>query len=204
MTKSPIIVIGSGGHAKSIIDLLSTNQNYKLVGLIGKPIDINKDILGYKVIGSDQDLEKIRNNVSNAVVAIGQIKNVKLRKKIFKILKKYNYHTPKIISKYSYISDYSSIGDGTCVGHHVAVNAGVKVGNNCILNSKCLIEHDSVIGDFCHISTGVLVNGDVTIGEESFVGSGTIIREGIVIPSNTIISAGKRIMAWPMDKGNNI
>ena len=201
MTKSSIIVIGSGGHAKSIIDLLRTNQNYKLVGLIGKPIDINKEILGCKVIGSDQDLERIRSNVSNAVVAIGQIKNVKLRKNIFKILKKYDYHTPKIISKYSYISDFSSIGDGTCVGHHVVVNSGVKVGRNCILNSKCLIEHDSVIGDFSHISTGVLVNGDVSIGEESFIGSGTIIREGIVIPSNTIISAGKRIMAWPMDRG---
>ena len=204
MTKSSIIVIGSGGHATTIIDLLRTNQNYKLVGLIGKPEDINKDFHGYKVIGSDQDLEKIRSNVSNAVIGIGQIKNAKLRKDLFKLLKKYNYNTPRIISKYSYISDYSSIGDGTCIGHHVVVNAGVKVGKNCILNSKCLIEHGSVIGDSCHVSTGVLVNGDVNIGKESFVGSGTIIREGIVIPSNTVISAGKRIMAWPMDEGENI
>lgn len=203
MTKSSIIVIGSGGHAESIIDVLRTNGNYKLVGLIGKPDDFNKEILGYKVIGSDKDLEKIRNNVSNAVVAIGQIKSVKLRKNIFKLLKKYNYHTPKIISKYSYISDYCSIGDGTCIGHNVVVNASVKIGINCILNSKCLIEHGSVIGDFCHISTGVLVNGDVNIGEESFIGSGTIIREGINIPKNTVISAGKRIMAWPMDKEEN-
>ena len=138
MTKSSIIVIGSGGHAKSIIDLIRTNRDYKLVGLIGKTKDINKDIIGCKVIGSDQDLEKIRRSVPNAVVAVGQIKNVKLRKNIFKLLKKYNYHTPKIISKYSYISDYSSIGDGTCVGHHVVINAAVKIGNNCILNSKCL------------------------------------------------------------------
>ena len=79
-------------------------MNMKLLGLIGKPENINKEILGYKIIGSDKDLEKIRSKVSNAVVAIGQIKDVKLRQNIFKILKKYNYHTPKIISKYSYIS----------------------------------------------------------------------------------------------------
>ena len=185
----------------SIIDLLRTNQNYKLVGLIGKPEDINKDFNGCKVIGSDQDLEKIRINVPNAVLGIGQIKNAKLRKDLFKLLKKYNYHTPKIISKYSYISDYSSIGDGTCIGHHVVVNSGVKIGKNCILNSKCLIEHGSVIGDFCHVSTGVLVNGDVNIGRESFVGSGTIIREGIVYQRILLLVQVKELWLGQWIKG---
>ena len=200
MTKSSILLIGSGGHSKSIIDLLRTNNKYEIFGLIGEPDSIDKEVLGYKIIGSDKDLGNIRSKVSNAVVAIGQIKDVKLRQKIFSLLKKYNYHTPTIISKYSYISDFSSIGEGTCIGHHVAVNAGVDVGKYCILNTKCLIEHDSTIGEFCHISTGAIVNGNVNIGSESFVGSGTIIREGVKIPPRTIIGAGKCIMAWPIEK----
>ena len=200
MPKSSILIIGSGGHAKSIIDLLQTNDQYEILGLIGKPENIDKEILGYKIIGSDKDLGKIRSKVSNAVVAIGQIKDVKLRQNIFTLLKQYNYRTPCIVSKYSYISSYSVIGEGTCIGHNVVVNAGVNVGKYCILNTKCLIEHDSIIGDFCHISTGVLVNGNVNIGSESFIGSGSIIREGITIPSGTVVSSGKRIMNWPMKK----
>ena len=31
MTKSSILIIGSGGHAKSIIDLLRTNDEYEII-----------------------------------------------------------------------------------------------------------------------------------------------------------------------------
>jgi len=198
MDNSSIIIIGCGGHAKSVIDLLKTNGQFIIKGLIGKKNELGKEVLGYKVIGTNDDLEQIRDKVSNAVIGIGQIKKVDLRENILQLLKKFNYETPKIISKFSYVSNFSSIGEGTCIGHHAIVNAGAKIGKFCILNSKCLVEHDSLVGDFCHLSTGVLINGDVNIGEKSFIGSGAIVREGIKLPSSSIIGAGKRVMAWPM------
>lgn len=198
MDNTSIIIIGCGGHSKSIIDLLKTNEQFKIKGLIGKKSELGKEVLGYRVIGTNDDLEQIREKVSNAVLGIGQIKTVELRENILQLLRRFNYKTPKIISKYSYVSDFSCIGEGTCVGHHAVVNAGAKIGKFCILNSKCLVEHDSFIGDFCHLSTGVLINGNVDIGEKSFIGSGAILREGIKLPGSSIIGAGKRIMAWPM------
>jgi len=77
------------------------------------------------------------------------------------------------------------------------INAGVKIGENCIINSNALVEHDTEIGDFSHISTGALINGGVNIGSHSFIGSGTIIREGIKIPKETILGAGKTILHFP-------
>ena len=203
MDNSSIIIIGCGGHSRSIIDLLKTNGDFNIAGLIGKKNELGKKVLGYKVIGTNDDLEKIRDRVPNAVLGLGQIKSVQLREHLFELLKSFEYKTPKIISKYSYISDYCSIGEGTCIGHHAIVNAGAKIGKFCILNSKCLVEHDSFIGDFSHVSTGVLINGNVNIGRKSFIGSGAIIRESINLPSESIISAGKRIMAWPISKEVN-
>jgi len=203
MDNSSIIIVGCGGHSKSIIDLLKTNGQFKIKGLIGKKEELNKEVLGYKVIGTNDDLEEIRSRVSNAVLGVGQIKTVDLRENLIELLKKYDYKTPKIISKYSYVSEFSSIGEGTCVGHYAVVNAATKVGKFCILNSKCLVEHDSTIGDFCHLSTGVLINGNVSIGEKSFIGSGAIIRESIKLPSGSIIGAGKKIMALPIRKEFN-
>ena len=196
--KSPIIIIGCGGHASSIIDLLSSNNSYDIVGLIGEKRDLGKDVLGFPVIGTDSDLEKIRITVPNAVVGIGQIKSSVIREKVFNQLEKYNFKIPQIISNYSYVSKYSSIGDGTTIGHNVVINAGVEIGKYCILNSQVIVEHDTKVDDFCHLSTGVIINGGVTVGSNSFVGSGTVIREGLTIPKSSIISAGKRIMAWPM------
>ena len=56
-----IILLGFGGHAKSIIELLLSSRQYELVGLIGKPNELGKEILGFKCIGIDEDLESIKN-----------------------------------------------------------------------------------------------------------------------------------------------
>ena len=43
----------------------------------------------------------------------------------------------------------------------------IKIGKNCIVNNKSLIEHDVVIGNHCHISTGAIINGNVRIGDKT-------------------------------------
>ena len=70
----------------------------------------------------------------------------------------------------------------------------LKLGKNCIINSKTLIEHDIFVGNHCHISTSATLNGGVHIGEQTFVGSGAVVRESIKIGSKCIISAGEVIM----------
>ena len=197
-----ILIFGCGGHARSIIDLIESTNKFKIIGLVGKKNDLGKEILGYPVLAWEDDLEKIKIKSKNAVIAVGQIKSMQTRQKIFKFLKSNNFYLPRIISKYSYLSEYGKIGDGTTIGHYAVVNAGAEVGECCIINSKSCIEHDVKIGKFCHISTGALINGNVKIGNNCFIGSGTIIREGLTIPNDTIIGAGKCVMGWPIIKNN--
>lgn len=63
--------------------------------------------------------------------------------------------------------------------HHALVNSNPKVGKCAILNTKSLIEHDCVVGDFCHISTGAILNGTVIAKDETFVGSGAVVVNNI-------------------------
>ena len=195
--KNKIIIIGSGGHAKSVIDVIENSNNWKIIGLIGLKNDLNKKILGYKVIGTDDDLEIIRKDCSNCCIGIGQIKSSEKRYNIACKLKKLGFKFPKIISPSARVSRHSEINSGTFIGHGVIINAASKIGKNCIINSNALLEHDTEIGDFTHISTGALINGGVYIGKKSFIGSGTIIREGIKIPEETIVGAGRTILSFP-------
>ena len=196
---NPIIVIGTGGHSKSIIDIIESTNEFKIEGLISESkYNINKKILGYEIIGSDEDLPLIRKSCANAVIGIGHLGKTKKRMEITKLLTKLEFNLPIIYSKYSIISSHSKVEEGTVVGHGAIINAGALVGSNCIINSNSLIEHDCKIGSQTHISTGVLINGGVTIGDNSFIGSGSIIREGLHLPTNCIISSGKRIMGWPL------
>ncbi|GAB1465126.1 hypothetical protein MASR2M54_06260 [Aliarcobacter cryaerophilus] len=61
--------------------------------------------------------------------------------------------------------------------HHALVNANTKIGKNCIINTKALIEHDAIIEDNCHISTASIINGGVIVKENSFVGSNATSKQ---------------------------
>ena len=196
--KKALLLIGCGGHAKSIIDLIESKNDFYIYGLIGLESNRDTKINDYGVIGVDQDLDQLRKKCDKAFVAIGHFGNTYKRRIMTKTIENYNYKLPTIISPYCIISKRAAIGYGTSIGHGCVLNSGVVVENSCIINSKALVEHDSVIGEHSHVSTGVIINGNVKIGRDCFIGSGCIIREGLKVPDGSIISAGTRVMGWPL------
>ena len=87
MIKKKIVIYGAGGHAKSCIEVIESQKKFKIIGLIGKRHELNKKILGYKVIGTDKDLKRIKKITKNIVNGVGSIKTNSIRKKIFLKLK---------------------------------------------------------------------------------------------------------------------
>jgi sugar O-acyltransferase (sialic acid O-acetyltransferase NeuD family) len=185
-----IILIGGGGHCKSVIDVIEQEAKYEIVGIVDKPELCGSKVFNYKVIGSDDDLVPFAKKYNNALITVGQIENSNLRKQLFKSALKAGFSFPSIISPLSYVSKHAKIGYGTVVMHDALINAGAVVGNNCIINSKALLEHGVFVDDFCHISTNAVVNGDVTVGKGTFFGSGSTSKEGITIAKNTFVPAG--------------
>jgi len=184
-----IILIGGGGHCKSVIDIIEREGRFEIIGIIDKEDKVGQKILNYEIIGTDEDLEIVRKDIEYAFITIGQIKTAEPRKKVYKILKELKYKIPTIISPLAYVSKYSLIEEGTIVMHGAIINANVKIGKNSIINSRALVEHDCVIGNHCHISTGVILNGSVNVGDETFIGSGSVCVNNIAIPSKSFIKA---------------
>ena len=194
----PLLLIGCGGHARSLIDLLESTAKWKLYGLVGLPEQVGSNVLGYPVLCRDSDLPLMHQVCPTALLAVGQLSDSSLRVRLAKQLKEIGFVFPTLISPHAVVSRHARLGVGTTVGHGAIVNAGAVVGDHCIINSRALIEHDVQIGHYCHISTGVLVNGGVRLGSGSFIGSGAMIREGLDLPPLTVIGAGKRVMGWPL------
>ena len=174
-----ILLIGGGGHCKACIDVIEQENRYKIIGIIDKDKLKGQKVLGYEIIGCDDDLEELFKKYKNAFITIGHIKSNSLRVKLFNDIKNIGYKIPTIISPTSYVSKHSLVGEGTIIMHHALVNADVKIGKNCIINTKALIEHDVVVEDNCHISTASVINGGVVIKENSFFGSNATSKEYI-------------------------
>lgn len=187
--KRPLILIGGGGHCKSIIEV-AESVGYEIKGILDMPDEVGKEVLpGHKVIGTDDEIPRYVEEC-DFVVTVGFIKNPALRIKLYNKVKTAGGRLATIIASTAYVSKYAELGEGTVIMHYAFVNAGAKIGENCIINTFVNIEHDAVVGNQCHISTGTMVNGECKIGENCFIGSQSVCANCIEIASDIIVGAG--------------
>jgi sugar O-acyltransferase (sialic acid O-acetyltransferase NeuD family) len=181
MKKPRLLLVGAGGHAQSCIDVVEQQNKYRVVGLVGLHDEVGSQVLGYKVLGTDDDFSDLQDRADFALITIGQIGVSEIRRTLFSKIIEIGFKSPTVISPLAYVSPYALIEGGTIVMHRATVNAGAKIGMNCIINSHALIEHDVVIEDHCHVSTSATINGGTVVGQSSFVGSSSTLRESISV-----------------------
>lgn len=187
--KRPLILIGGGGHCKSVIEV-AESAGYEIKGILDMPDEVGKDVLpGHKVIGTDDEIPQYVEEC-DSIITVGFIKNPTLRIKLYNKVKAAGGRLATIIASTAHVSKYAELGEGTVIMHHAFVNAGAKIGDNCIINTFVNIEHDAEVGNQCHISTGTMVNGECKIGENCFIGSQSVCANCIEIASDIIVGAG--------------
>lgn len=196
--KPKLLLIGGGGHCAACIDVIEQEGKYDIAGIVDRDVSV-KALMGYPILGTDEDLASLRSSYCYALITIGQIKSPLVRVKLFENVKSHGYLIPFIISPRAYVSQHASVGEGTIVMHDALINSRAQVGSNCIINTKSLIEHDSVIEDHCHISTASIINGGVTIKRGTFVGSNAVIREAVSSKENDFIKAGSLFLGYTHD-----
>ena len=183
-----ILLIGGGGHCRSVIDVIEQEAKFHIAGIIDKKELVGQKVLGYPVIGCDDNLHRLRDTYQYACITVGHIGSNSLRRKLCNIVETLGYELPAIISPLAYVSRHATVGRGTVVMHQALVNATAKIGKNCIINTKALIEHDAVVEENCHISTGAIVNGGVVVKANTFYGSNATSKE--YIEASGFIKAG--------------
>jgi sugar O-acyltransferase (sialic acid O-acetyltransferase NeuD family) len=191
--KEKIILIGGGGHCKSCIDVIEQEGRFAIAGVVDKSDKVGEKVLGYPVLGTDDDLPELVKTYQNVLITLGQIKTPERRISLFKKLLEMDAHFPVIRSPLAYVSPHGQVGEGTIIMHHGMINAGARVGRNCIINTKALVEHDAVIEDHCYIATAALINGGARVGAGTFIGSNAVTREYISICDNAVIGCGAQI-----------
>ena len=188
MPTKPLILLGGGGHCKSVIDV-AESAGYTILGILDKPELVETKVLDYKIIGTDDDIPQYV-DTAEFMITVGQIKSPAIRQKLVSLVMRAGGKFATIIASDAYVSNYATIGAGTVIMHKAVVNADAHIGEHCIINTMANIEHEVQVGGFCHISTGVMVNGNCVIGNEVFIGSGSVLYNGIAVLDKAVIPAG--------------
>lgn len=186
-----LILIGGGGHCKSVIEV-AESAGYTILGILDRPEEVGKKVLAYEVIGVDDDIP-LYVDKAEFVITIGFIKNPALRIKLYDKVLEAGGKLATLIASTAHVSKYAKLGAGTVVMHQAFVNAGAVIGDNAIINTFANIEHDAHIGNQCHISTGAMVNGDCLVGDNCFIGSQSVLANAISICPDVVVGAGSLV-----------
>lgn len=191
-----LILIGAGGHAKAVLEILKLMDTYRVIGLIDKDSKkIGRQIFGIPIIGSDECLSDFYNEgIKHALIAVGSTGDNRIRRNLYNTAKSIGFSMVNAFHPKALISQYSNFGNGNVVMAGSVIGPDTEIGNNVIINTAAVVEHDCKIGDHVHIAPGSKIAGGVEIGDESFVGIGAVIIQGIKIGKNALIGAGAVII----------
>ena len=193
-----IVIIGFGGHAKSVADSIIADGKYNIVGYT----DVEDRCCKYPYLGTDDALvDCFKRGIHNAVLGVGFLGESSIRDKVVKRAKEIGFVFPVIIDPSATVALDVAVGEGTFIGKNVVVNAGSKVGKNCIINTGSIIEHECIVDDYSHISVGTILCGEVSVGHHTMIGAGTTVIQCRKIGNNSIIGANSTVLT---DIGDNM
>lgn len=186
----PDYVIGAGGHAKVVIDILLKMGRTPAGITDADPVRIGEKILGVPVIGNDQLIYEFEPSGINLVLGIGAIKPNSPRKKICSSFIANGYSFPAIIHPSAIIGHEVIIEAGAQIMSGVVIHPGARIGSGAIINFGACIDHDCVIGSYTHIAPGVTLSGNTRIGEQVHIGTGASVIQNITIGDGALVAAG--------------
>ena len=186
----PVIVLGAGGHAMVVVDILQ-QLKVKILAIVSKDkpkkCSVFEDL---PFLGNDSAVFDFSPNDVYLVNGIGSLPGSKVRADIFRFYKNANYEFMSVISPNSIISTYAKVEEGVHIFANTVINAGATIGANTIINTGCVVEHECKIGKNNHIAPGACLSGSVITNEYVHIGVGANIIQGVEVGKNSVVASG--------------
>lgn len=186
-----VVILGCGGHAKVVIEILEQAAEYTIHGCLGRP-PAPETVVGYPVLGPDTLLPEIRRSgVEFAFVAIG---DNALREKLMRLALESDFRLIQAVSRQAAVSPRARVSEGAAVMSGAVLNADSQIGPGAIINTGATVDHDCTIGACAHIAPGAHLAGNVQVGAGAFIGIGASVVPGIRIGDWAVIGAGAAVI----------
>jgi UDP-perosamine 4-acetyltransferase len=183
----PVVVIGSGGHAKVVLSTLECAGWVATAVLDDDRSRWGRTLFGLQIQGPIAEF--MHAGRTAAVIAIGC--NA-VRERLSGQFVGVDWVT--VVHPRAYVHPSATLGPGTVVFAGAVVQPDASLGAHVILNTSATVDHDSRIGDFAHLAPGSHVAGGVRIGRGAFLGIGSVVIPQCRIGEWCTIGAGAAVL----------
>jgi sugar O-acyltransferase (sialic acid O-acetyltransferase NeuD family) len=199
--KPYLLIFGGGGHAKTIIDMVTQIGAWTIAGIVDDNPAIGTQVLGQPVLGTRLVLQTLlEQGVKKAVNGVGGIIDIGVRVRIFELLERAGFTFPALIHPRATVEPSAKVRDGVQVFANAYVGSEAILHAKCMINTNAVVSHDCEIGTYTHIAPGALLAGNVHVGEQTLIGMGVTTAIGVNIGARVRIGNGAIILADVPDK----
>lgn len=196
MKQIPIILLGAGGHAKVVVDLLHA-LDHRILGVCDPEL-ANRGVAqwrGLPVLGNDEIIEEHQPDSIALANGIGSLPNSQLRRRLHQRFKRIGYRFITLVHPSSVLGSGVELGEGVQIMAGTIIQADTKFGNDAIVNTGVRIDHESVIGDHVHVAPGAVLSGNVMVADGCHIGPGAVVIQGIKLGQGAVVGAGTTVLS---------
>jgi sugar O-acyltransferase (sialic acid O-acetyltransferase NeuD family) len=191
-----VLIVGSSGHARVIVDIIERAGTHTIVGLLddSKPKGVIE--LGYSVLGAVADLPEIvrQHQPAGFLVAIGDNWNRAI------VAAKIQQLAPALqaltaVHPSAQVARTATLGEGSAIMAGAVINSNASIGRFCIVNTRASVDHDCSLEEFSSIGPGATLAGNVRVGAGSAICLQACVAEKVCIGSHTVVGAGSVVLS---------
>jgi UDP-perosamine 4-acetyltransferase len=186
------VILGAGGYAAVVHEILNTQPDVLLIGCTDKALGISERSVGegvtLRILGDDDILPRLADQYPglHAVFALGP-DLMDVRARLMRRLDREKIPSITAVHRSAVISPLVKIDEGTVARGGVVIGASSQIGRCCLINLGATIDHDAQLGVNVYVGQGAQISSYVQVDDN------VVIEMGASINSRVTIGAGARV-----------
>lgn len=188
----PLVIVGAGGLGKKVLltlkDQNQADSQWDILGFVDENPAIHGELVhGVPILGG---LEWVERTVSKDLSCVIAVNAPDIRKRLAGLLRSMAVSFCNAVHPSTIVWEGAQLGQDVIVQPRCLISCDTTLGDHVQLNDNARIGHDSVVSDYCTIGPRADINGNCYLGEGVYVGCQAAILEGRSVGKWSTIGAG--------------
>jgi UDP-perosamine 4-acetyltransferase len=195
MSELPVVILGAGGHARVVIDVLLL-RGVRVACLADRNAALaGSAVRGVRVVAEDGFTAQHGPKAVRLANGVASTQTTAARRDLYLRYKQQGYAFATLVHPSAVVAGDVVLGDGVQVMAGAVVQPGVALGENALVNTRASVDHDCRIAEHAHIAPGAVLCGAVRVGAGAHVGAGALVIQNVSIGAGALIAAGSSTTA---------
>lgn len=197
-----IVIIGAGDLGKEVVwlieDMNKKEPAYLILGFLDDDESKDgKEFYGYKILGTTDKLEQMKEDPQ--IAAVIAIQDGSARRRIVESHREF-HSWETLIHPTATVAPTSCLGRGSIVFPKVTISVDSSLGAFGLYYIHSTICNDCTFGSYVSVMTGAAVSEHVTVGDEGYLAAGCCVSPHRVLGKRVRVAGGASV---DRDYGND-